>query len=96
MYAVGGAHDLHEQIDNCAYTHDRKAPSQSAEAETGRPAKRPALGQFGQSKRSQQSKAPVAPRPEDAPQTTVLRGREWAGAKSASEIVSLKEQWSVS
>ncbi len=81
------SHDLPEHTDNFAYTHGRKAPSQSAEAETSRPAKRPALGQFGQSKRPQQSKAPVAPRPEDAKQTTVLRGREWEGAKSASKIV---------
>jgi hypothetical protein len=66
----------------------RKASSGPAENESARPHKRKALGQFTQSKRPQNQKASVEPRPEDAPhwQTTVMRGREWEGVVSAGRI----------
>ena len=67
--------------------HGRKAPAGPAEKEPGRSSKRQALaGQFTQAKRSQKQKASVELRPEEAPQTTVLRGREWEGVVSASRI----------
>ena len=65
----------------------RKASSGPAENESARPPKRKAgLGQFTQSKRTQNQKASVEPRPEDAPQTTVLRGHQWEGVVSAGRI----------
>jgi hypothetical protein len=43
-------------------------------------------GQYDQSQRDPSQKPKGAPRPEDAPQTTVLRGREWKGVENASGI----------
>ena len=75
-------------IDTCTYIHGRKSPSKSADKDMGRPAKRQLLsGQHDQSRRNQSQKTKDAPRPEDAPQTTALRGLEWEGVASASGIV---------
>ena len=76
-----------KHFNNRACMHGRKAPSGSAIQGACKPSKRQSLaGNFGQSTRNQSQKAKDLPRPEDAPQTTVLRGREWGGVDSASGI----------
>ena len=70
--------------------HDRNAAGPVNE-NASRPAKRclpgSLRGQFDQARRAQSQKTKDdAPRPEDAPQTTVLRGHKWQGVNSASGI----------
>jgi hypothetical protein len=86
LFSLASTHDSHAHTDSCAYMPGRKASSGPAENESARPHERKALGQFTQSKRPQNQKASVEPRPEDAPQTTVLRGREWEEVVSAGRI----------
>jgi hypothetical protein len=76
-----------KHIDNRACMHGRKASSGSADQDASKPSKRQALGgKFSQSTRKQSQKAKDLPGPEDAPQTTVLRGRERGGVDRASGI----------
>jgi hypothetical protein len=86
LFSLAGAYESHAHTDNCACTPGRKASSGPAENESARPYKRKALVRFTQSKRHQKQKTSVEPRPEDAPQTTVLRGREWERVVSAGQI----------
>ena len=70
--------------------HDRNAAGPVNE-NASRPAKRclpgSLRGQFDQARRAQSQKTKDdVPRPEDAPQTTVLRGHKWQGVNSASGI----------
>ncbi len=67
--------------------HGWKAPSGSDDKEQSKPAKRQSLGgQYDQSHPNQSSKTKDVPLPQDAPQTTVLRVREWKGVDNASGI----------
>jgi hypothetical protein len=66
--------------------HCRKAPTGSADKHTSRPGKKSIGDRFCQGTRTQSLKTKAAPRPEDAPQTTVLRGCKWEDVVRASEI----------
>ncbi len=89
-------------IDSCTcmHWHGRKAPSRSADKHTSRIAKKALGDKFCQGTRIQSQKTQAAPRPENASQTTVLRGCKWDDVVRASETAlgegAVVTAWSVS